>query len=79
MSLLDEVLTDAKRHHVSITYAAQMAGVHRRNIYNAKLHGRSDIDQMLPAERKHLIAIQRLCKEQEKENQRIKRHYGSKR
>jgi len=26
MSLLDEVLTDAKRHHVSITYAAQMAG-----------------------------------------------------
>lgn len=56
MSLLDEVLTDAKRHHVSITYAAQMAGVHRRNIYNAKLHGRTDIDQMLPAERKHLIA-----------------------
>ena len=44
-----------------------MAGVHRRNIYNAKLHGRTDIDQMLPAERKHLIAIQRLCKEQEKE------------
>ena len=26
MSLLDEVLTEAKRHHVSITYAAQMAG-----------------------------------------------------
>lgn len=58
MSLLDEVLTDAKRHHVGITYAAQMAGVHRRNIYNAKPHGRTDIGQMLPAEREHLIAIQ---------------------
>ena len=66
MSLLDEVLPEAKRHHVSITYAAQMAGVHRRNIYNAKLHGRTDIDQMLPAERKHLIAIQRSRKSKNK-------------
>lgn len=71
MNIIETTLQKAKQLHVSITEAAQAAGVNRRNIYNAKKQGRINVEDMLPAERKHLIAIQAMCKKVERENKRI--------
>lgn len=71
MNIIDITLQKAKKLHVSITEAAKVAGVSRRNIYGAKCHGRVEIESMLPAERKHLMAIQDMCKKVERENKKI--------
>lgn len=71
MNIIDLTLQKAKKLHVSVTEAAQLAGVSRRNIYNAKMHGRVEVENMLPAERKHLVSIQNMCKKAERDNKKI--------
>lgn len=71
MNIIETTLSKARQLHVSVTEAAQRAGVSRKNIYNAKIHGRITVEKMLPAERKHLIAIQTMCKQVERENKKI--------
>lgn len=72
MDIIEATLIKARKLHVSITEAAQIAGVSRKNIYKAKLNGRVEVEKMLPAERKHLYAIQKLCRKQEREIKKIK-------
>ena len=71
MNIIDLTLQKAKKLHVSISEAAENVGVSRRNIYKAKMDGRVEVESMLPAERKHLMSIQSMCKKVERENKRI--------
>lgn len=71
MNIIDLTLQKARRLHVSVTEAAQKAGVSRKNIYNAKCNGRVEVESMLPAERKHLMSIQAMCKKAEREYKKI--------
>lgn len=71
MNIIEITLQKAQKLHVSVSEAAKLAGVDRRNIYNAKCKGRTELELMKPAERKHLMSLQAMCKKVERENKKI--------